>query len=54
MDMFSKLKKYELLEFQDDLKTILIIKKNNLDDEEIENIKYYKNLFKKYQMKLKI
>ncbi len=35
-----------------------MIKKNNyirdLDDEEIEEIKYYKSLFKKYQMNLKI
>ena len=48
---FSKLKEYELLELQDDLKTIFMIKKNNyihdLDDEEIEEIKYYKRLFKK-------
>ena len=48
---FSKLKEYELLELQEDLKTIFMIKKNNyihdLDDEEIEEIKYYKRLFKK-------
>ena len=51
MDKFSKLKEYELLELQEDLKTIFMIKKNNyihdLDDEEIEEIKYYKHLFKK-------
>ena len=28
MDMFSNLKEYELLELQDDLKTIFMIKKN--------------------------
>ena len=48
---FSKLKEYELFELQEDLKTIFMIKKNNyihdLDDEEIEEIKYYKRLFKK-------
>jgi hypothetical protein len=51
MDKFSKLTEYQLLEIQDDLKTIFMIKKNNyindLDDEEIEEIKYYKRLFKK-------
>jgi hypothetical protein len=50
MDIFSNLKEYELLELQEDLKTIFMIKKNNqirdLDKEEIEEIKYYKNLFK--------
>ena len=58
MDIFSNLKEYELLELQEDLKTIFMIKKNNyirdLDNEEIEEIKYYKSLFKKYQMTLKI
>ena len=48
---FSKLTEYQLLELQEDLKTIFMIKKNNyihdLDDEEIEEIKYYKRLFKK-------
>ena len=29
MDKFSKLTEYQLLEIQDDLKTILMIKKNN-------------------------
>ena len=51
MDKFSKLTEYQLLEIQDDLKTILMIKKNNyiqdLDNDEIEEIKYYKRLFKK-------
>ena len=55
---FNKLKEYELLELQEDLKTIFMIKKNDyihdLDDEEIEEIKYYKRLFKKYRMNLKI
>ena len=39
---FSKLTEYQLLELQEDLKTIFMIKKNNyihdLDDEEIEEI----------------
>ena len=30
MDKFSKLTEYQLLEIQDDLKTILMIKKNNI------------------------
>jgi hypothetical protein len=56
MDIFSNLKEYELLELQEDLKTIFMIKKNNyirdLDDEEIEEIKYYKSLFKKISNEL--
>ena len=56
MDIFSKLKEYELLELQEDLKTIFMIKKNNqirdLNDEEIEEIKYYKRLFKKISNEL--
>ena len=48
---FSKLTEYQLLELQEDLKTIFMIKKNNyihdLDDEEIEEIEYYQHLFKK-------
>ena len=56
MDIFSNLKEYELLELQEDLKTIFIIKKNNyirdLDNEEIEEIKYYKSLFKKISNEL--
>ena len=56
MDKFSKLTEYQLLEIQDDLKTILMIKKNNyirdLDDEEIEEIKSYKSLFKKISNEL--
>ena len=51
MDRFCELKEYQLLELQEDLKTIFMIKENNyvcdLDDEEIEEIKYYKHLFKK-------
>jgi len=51
MDIFNNLKEYQLLELQEDLKTIFMIKKNNyihdLDDEEVEEIKYYKRLFKK-------
>jgi hypothetical protein len=56
MDKFSKLTEYQLLEIQDDLKTILMIKKNNyihdLDNDEIEEIKYYKRLFKKISNEL--
>ena len=48
---FGKLTEYQLLELQEHLKTIFMIKKNDyindLDDEEIEEIKYYKRLFKK-------
>ena len=53
---FSKLTEYELLELQEDLKNIFMIKKNDyindLDDEEIEEIKYCKRLFKKISDKL--
>ena len=56
MDRFCKLTEYQLLELQEDLKTIFMIKKNNyirdLDDEEIEEIKYYKSLFKKISNEL--
>ena len=56
MDKFSKLTEYQLLEIQDDLKTILMIKKNDyiqdLDNDEIEEIKYYKRLFKKISNEL--
>ena len=56
MDIFNNLKEYQLLELQEDLKTIFMIKKNNyirdLDDEEIEEIKYYKSLFKKISSEL--
>jgi hypothetical protein len=49
MFRFSKLQKYELLEVQNDIENIYRLKKNNyisdLDDEEIEEIKYYKKLF---------
>ncbi len=55
---FSKLTEYQLLELQEDLKTIFMIKKNNyihdLNDEEIQEIKYYKRFFQKYRMNLKI
>ena len=48
---FSKLTQYQLLELQDDLESIFMIKKNNyisdLTDEEINDIKYYQRLFKK-------
>ena len=56
MDIFINLKEYQLLELQEDLKTIFMIKKNNylrdLDNEEIEEIKYYKRLFKKISNEL--
>ena len=56
MDIFSNLKQYQLLDLQEDLKTIFMIKKNNyirdLDNEEIEEIKYYKSLFKKISNEL--
>ena len=56
MDIFSNLKEYQLLDLQEDLKTIFMIKKNNyirdLDNEEIEEIKYYKSLFKKISNEL--
>ena len=48
---FSKLNEYQLLEIQEDLQNIFMLKKNNyikdLNDEEIEDIKYYQCLFKK-------
>jgi len=48
---FSKLTQYQLLELQDDLEHIFILKKNNyisdLTDEEINDIKYYQRLFKR-------
>ncbi len=58
MDIFENLKEYQLLELQEDLKTIFMIKKHNyirdLDNEEFEETKYYKRLFKTYQVNLKI
>ena len=48
---FSKLTQYQLLELQDDLESIFLIKKNNyisdLTDEENNDIKYYQRLFKR-------
>jgi hypothetical protein len=53
---FSKFTEYQLLELQEDLKTIFMIKKNDyirdLNDEEIEEIKYYKRFFKKISNEL--
>ena len=53
---FSKLTEYQLLELQEDLKTIFMIKKNNyirdLNDEEIEEIKYYQRFFQKISNEL--
>jgi hypothetical protein len=46
---FSKFEQYELLEVQSAFENIQFLKKNDyikdLDDEEIEEIKYYKKLF---------
>ncbi len=51
MNRFCELKDYQLLELQENLKTVFMIKENNyvcdLDDEEIKEIKYYKRLFQK-------
>ena len=53
---FSKLTEYQLLELHHDLNSILMIKKNDyikdLDDEEIEEIKYYQRFFKKISNEL--
>ena len=53
---FSKLTEYQLLELQHDINSILIIKKNDyikdLDDEEIEEIKYYQRFFRKISNEL--
>ena len=46
---FSKFEQYELLEVQSAFENIQFLKRNDyikdLDDEEIEEIKYYKKLF---------
>ena len=46
---FSKFEQYELLEVQSAFENIQFLKKNDyikdLDDEEIEEIKYYKKIF---------
>ena len=53
---FSKLNEYQLLEVQEDLQNIFMLKKNNyikdLNDEEIEDIKYYQRLFKRISNEL--
>ncbi len=53
---FSKLNEYQLLEVQEDLKNIFMLKKNDyikdLDDEEIEEIKYYQRFFKRISNEL--
>ena len=53
---FSKLNEYQLLEIQEDLQNIFMLKKNNyikdLNDEEIEDIKYYQRLFKRISNEL--
>jgi len=53
---FSKLNEYQLLDVQEDLQNIFMLKKNNyikdLNDEEIEDIKYYQRLFKRISNEL--
>ena len=53
---FSKLNEYQLLEIQEDLQNIFMLKKNNyikdLNGEEIEDIKYYQRLFKRISNEL--
>jgi len=53
---FSKLNEYQLLEIQEDLQNIFMLKKNNyikdLNDEEIEYIKNYQRLFKRISNEL--
>ena len=53
---FSKLNEYQLLEIQEDLQNIFMLKKNDyikdLDDEEIEQIKCYQRFFKKISNEL--
>jgi len=53
---FSKLNEHQLLEIQEDLQNIFMLKKNNyikdLNDEEIEDIKYYQRLFKRISNEL--
>ena len=53
---FSKLNEYQLLEIQEDLQNIFMLKKNNyirdLNDEEIEDIKYYQRIFKRISNEL--
>ncbi len=53
---FIKLTEYQLLELQEDLQNIFMLKKNDyikdLNDEEIEDIKYYQRLFKRISNEL--
>ena len=53
---FSKLNEYQLLEIQEDLHNIFMLKKNDyikdLNDEEIEDNKYYQRLFKRISNEL--
>ena len=53
---FSKLNEYQLLEIQEDLQNIFMLKKNDyikdLNDEEIEDIKCYQCLFKRISNEL--
>ena len=56
MKRFIKFKGYELSEMQSDIENIYHLKRNNyirdLDKDEIEEIKYYKCLFKKISNEL--
>ncbi len=56
MFKFSKFNEYQLLEIQEDLQNIFMLKKNNYtkdwNDGEIEDIKYYQRLFKRISNKL--
>jgi len=49
MKRFSNLKSYELIDIQNNIQDIYHLKRNNyisdLNEEEIEEIKYYKKLF---------
>ena len=53
---FSKLTEYQLLQLQEDLQNIFMLKKNDyikdLNDEEIQEIKYYKRFFQKISNEL--
>ncbi len=49
MKRFSNLKSYELIDIQNNIQDIYHLKRNNyisdLDEEEIEELQYYKKLF---------
>ena len=56
MNKFCKLTEFQLVDLQEDLKSIFMIKKNDyikdLDDEEIQEIKYYQRFFKRISNEL--